>query len=94
MCFIKMCTQQRYQMIGSQPGGASASSHLPSQGYQFERKIKAVKELCAYIWLTFFYLPKLARGASSTMLIPMSRALGLYPSSEERHISIGYTEFT
>lgn len=82
MWFIKICIQQTYQILVPQTGGPFANSHLPSQGYQFERKIQGTQifPFVAFIRLVFFCLPKLAKDAiraSSAMLISISRTLGL-----------------
>lgn len=42
MCFTKMWVQHTHQMLVPQTGG-SASSPLPSQEYQFERKIQGIQ---------------------------------------------------
>lgn len=67
MCFIQTCIQQMYQLRVPQTGGPSANPRLPSQGYQFERKIQGTQTvpLVAFIGLIFLCSPKWARGGVS-----------------------------
>lgn len=78
----KKCIQQTYQMLVPQTDRPFANSPLQSQCSQFEKKIQETEIFLfvAFIWLIFFCLPKLARGAirtSSTVPICISRALGI-----------------
>lgn len=92
MCFIKMCIQHTHQMLVPQTGGP-ASSPLPSQGYQFERKMQGTQifPFVAFIRLILTCLPKLARGAVSQQHHTnfCEQGLGAFcPLSEERHVSM------
>lgn len=90
--FIKTCIQHTPQMLVPQTGGP-ASSPLPSQKYQFERKIERTQifPFVAFIRFILICLPELARGAVSQQHNAnfCERGLGAFcPLSEERHISM------
>lgn len=54
MSFMQMCIQQMYQLQVPQTGGPSANSRLPSQGYQFERKIQGTQIVPLLLLLGLF----------------------------------------
>lgn len=92
MCFIKTCIQHTHQMLVPHTGGP-ASSPLPSQGYEFEKKIQATQifPFAAFIRFMLICLPKLARGAVSQQHHTnfCEQDLGAFcPFSEERHNSM------
>lgn len=92
MDFIKMCMQHTNQVLVPQTGGP-ASSPLPSQEYQFERKIKGTQifPFVAFIRLILICLPELASSAVSQQHNAnfCEQGLGAFcPLSEERHISM------
>lgn len=94
MCFIKMCIHHTLDACTTNWCGTDpASSPLPSQGYQYKRKIQGTQifPFVAFIRPILIWLPKLATGAVSQQHSTNFCEQGLEalsPVSEERHVSM------